>query len=192
MDETVAHYTVCFFQFFFFFFWCGPFLKSLLNLLQFCLCFLAWVFCLEACGTLASGSEAALEGEILTTGLPGRSLFSILSVVYSAGIYRSCGNSILIFLRKLPAIFHSGCTFYTPTNSAQSFHFLHMPPQQLLFSVLFIDSSHPNRSEVVSFYSFWFAFPKWLVILSNFSWAYWPLVYHLWRTLEEIVNNDMT
>ena len=112
----------------FFFFWCGPLLKSLLNLLQFCFCFLAWVFGLEACGTLASGSEAALEGEILTTGLPGRSLFSILSVVYRAGIYRSCSNSILIFLRNLPAIFHSGCTFYTPTNSAQSFHFLHMPP----------------------------------------------------------------
>ena len=42
-------------SFFFFtrFFWCGPFLKSSLNLLQHCLCFLFlffFFFCQEACG----------------------------------------------------------------------------------------------------------------------------------------------
>ena len=30
------------------FFWCGPFLKSLLNLLQYCLCFMVWFF--RLCG----------------------------------------------------------------------------------------------------------------------------------------------
>ena len=29
---------------FFFSFWCGPFLKSLLNLLQYCFCFMFWFF----------------------------------------------------------------------------------------------------------------------------------------------------
>ena len=68
-------------NFFFFLrlFWCGPFLKSLLNLLQHCFCFMFGVFGQEACGNLAPwpGIEPihpALEDEVLTTGLPGRSL----------------------------------------------------------------------------------------------------------------------
>ena len=62
----------------FFFFWCGPFLKSLLNLLQYCLCFAFFFFGHKACGILApwSGIEPTpptLEGEILTTVPPGKS-----------------------------------------------------------------------------------------------------------------------
>ena len=61
------------------FFWCGPFLKSLLNLLQYCFCFMFWIFGPEACGILAprpgiKPTPSALEGEVLTTGLPGKSL----------------------------------------------------------------------------------------------------------------------
>ena len=33
-----------------FVFWCGLFLKSLLNLLQYCFCFMFWFFGCEACG----------------------------------------------------------------------------------------------------------------------------------------------
>ena len=36
-----------------FFFWCGPFLKSLLNVLQYCFCFMFWFCGLESCGILA-------------------------------------------------------------------------------------------------------------------------------------------
>ena len=39
--------------FFLRFFWCGPFLKSLLNLLQYCFCFMLWFFGHKACGILA-------------------------------------------------------------------------------------------------------------------------------------------
>ena len=39
----------------FFLFWCGPFLKSLRNLLQYCFCFM--FFGPEACGTLVPWSE---------------------------------------------------------------------------------------------------------------------------------------
>ena len=35
-------------------FWCGPLLKSLLNLLQYCFCSMLWFFGYEACGILAS------------------------------------------------------------------------------------------------------------------------------------------
>ena len=67
-----------------FFFWCGPFLKSLLNLLQYCFCFMFWFFGHKACGILSpppgiESAPPALEGEVLTTGLPGKSLRTFLS-----------------------------------------------------------------------------------------------------------------
>ena len=53
-------------------------LKSLLNLLQNCFCFMFCFFGWEACGILASlpgikPIPPALEGEVSTIGLPGRS-----------------------------------------------------------------------------------------------------------------------
>ena len=46
---------------FFFFFGCGSFLESLLNLLQYCFCFVFWFFGHKACEILAptSGTEGA-------------------------------------------------------------------------------------------------------------------------------------
>ena len=54
--------------------------KSLLNLLQYCFCFMFWVFDHEACGILAPrpGTEPispALESEVLITGPPRTSPF---------------------------------------------------------------------------------------------------------------------
>ena len=65
-----------------FFFSCGIFFKSLLNLLQYCFCFMCWFFGHEACGILAPwpGNELAppaLEGEVLTTGWPGKSQYRL-------------------------------------------------------------------------------------------------------------------
>ena len=56
----------------------GPFLKSLLNLLQYYFCFIFWFFGHRACGILAlqpeiEPAQPVLEGEVLTTGLPGKS-----------------------------------------------------------------------------------------------------------------------
>ena len=60
------------------FFWCRPFLKSLLNLLQYCLCFMFLFFGHDACGILApwpglKPAPPTLEGKVLTTGPPGKS-----------------------------------------------------------------------------------------------------------------------
>ena len=57
-------------------------LKYLLNWLQYCFCFLFWFFGHKACGILASwlGIEHtphALEGQVLTTELPGKSLYTL-------------------------------------------------------------------------------------------------------------------
>ena len=65
-------------SFFSLFFWCEPFLKSLLNLLQHCFWFIFRFFGREACGILNPwpGIEPvppALEGGILTTGPSGNS-----------------------------------------------------------------------------------------------------------------------
>ena len=54
------------------------FLKSLFNLLQYCLCFMFWGFGWEAWGVLTPQPEmeprpCALECKVLTTGLPGKS-----------------------------------------------------------------------------------------------------------------------
>lgn len=59
-------------------FWCGPFWKSLLNLLQHCFCFLIWFFGHKVFGILAprpriKPTRLALEGDVLTTGPPGKS-----------------------------------------------------------------------------------------------------------------------
>ena len=64
-------------------FWCGPFLMSLLDLLQYCFCYMFWVFGYKAWRILApwpgiERSLPALEGEVLTTGPPWKSLLVII------------------------------------------------------------------------------------------------------------------
>ena len=61
------------------FFWCGPFWKSLLNLLQHCFCFMFWFFGHEQHEILApqpglKRAPPVLEGEVLTTGPPEKPL----------------------------------------------------------------------------------------------------------------------
>ena len=66
-----------FFKVFSFFFWCGPFLKSLLNLLHHCfylmLFFFFWPWGMWNLNSLIRDQPTlpALEGEVLTTGLQG-------------------------------------------------------------------------------------------------------------------------
>ena len=64
-------------------------LKSLLNLLQYCFCFMFWLFGQKACGILGPQPEIkpappALEGEVLTTGPPGKFPFLLYNVFSSA------------------------------------------------------------------------------------------------------------
>ena len=64
--------------FFFKIFWCGPILKSLLNLLQRYICLMFWIFGPKACGILGPWPRIepppfALEGKIWTTGPSGKS-----------------------------------------------------------------------------------------------------------------------
>ena len=89
-----------------FFFWCGPFLKSLLNLLQYCFCFMLWIFGPEACEILAPWPRIepalpALEGEVLTTGPPGKSqMFAVLSHCF--GVFGSKNELTWWLVPRLP------------------------------------------------------------------------------------------
>ena len=72
----------CFLFTVFFFFAVNHFL-SLLNLLQYCFCFIFWFLGHEACGILAhhpgiKPAPPALEDEVLTTGPPGKSPHSCI------------------------------------------------------------------------------------------------------------------
>ena len=63
-----------------FFFWYGPFLKPLLNVLKYCFSFMFWCFGQETWSVLAPwpGIEPippAVEGEILSSGPPGKSVY---------------------------------------------------------------------------------------------------------------------
>ena len=67
-------------------FWCRPFLKSLLNMLQCCFCFMFWFFGHKACGILApqpgiKPTPPTLEGKVLTTGPPGK----VFAIVFNVG-----------------------------------------------------------------------------------------------------------
>ena len=67
---------------------CGPFLKDFIEFVKILLLFYVWVFFFSTCGILCSppGIELttfALEGKVLTTGLPGKSQSSILNVYSS-------------------------------------------------------------------------------------------------------------
>ena len=72
-------------------FWCGPFFKFLLNLLQHCFCSMLWLFGHEACGIPGprpgiKHTPPALEDEVSTTGLPGKLL--VVSFKYSSKVKR--------------------------------------------------------------------------------------------------------
>ena len=97
--------------FFFFFFCCGIFSKSFLNLLQYCFCFMFWFFGHEACGILAplpgiKPTTPALEGEVLTSGLPGKS--------WVRPLFRDIPQNIMFLLpSKSSTTFTTWCRVYS-------------------------------------------------------------------------------
>ena len=69
-----------------FFFWCEPFLKFLLNSLQYFVCFMLWFTGLEACGFKVpwrgiKATTSAVEGEVFTTGEPDKPMDPFLKCV---------------------------------------------------------------------------------------------------------------
>ena len=86
---------------------CGPFLKSLLSFLQYCFCFMFWVFGCEAHGILSpqpgiEPAPPALEGKSLTAGLPLKS--PLLFFIHHKTYWQVCHWCTLyhIYWNELP------------------------------------------------------------------------------------------
>ena len=74
---------------------CGPYLKSLLNLLQYCFCL--FFFCYEACGILVprpgiEPTPPTLKGNVLTTGPPGESLTVLSTFAFKLWVKQDLRN----------------------------------------------------------------------------------------------------
>ena len=92
--------------------------KTLLNLKQCYFCFMFWFFDCEACGVLASGSGVGptspmLEGEVLTTEPPGKSLLT----VFNKGPHRfilpgPTNDQLIVFVQSLSCVWF----FYDPMD----------------------------------------------------------------------------
>ena len=90
-----SNWWLYFFPFFFSrFFWCGPFINSLLNLWRHCSSFFyVWLFGCEACGNLAlwpgielpPRSSSLLWKPVLTAGPPGKS-HCVSSFIFSVSL----------------------------------------------------------------------------------------------------------
>ena len=80
------------------------------------------------------------------------------------------------FLRNCRTFFHSSCTFYDPTNSAQGCQLCTSPPTLVILCFVLFCNSHPNGCEGGISLWFWFAFPWCLVMLNIFSCVCWPFV----------------
>ena len=107
------------------FFWCVPFLKSLLNLSHHCFCFMFWFLGCKAFGISAPWPEmkpipSTLEGKLLTTGLPGKSQDSAhpKSGHFLESLLYACSPESLIInyipwlpISGLSGVFQSGLVF---------------------------------------------------------------------------------
>ena len=85
---------------FFFLFWCAPFLKSLLNLLQYCLCFMLWFFGHKACEILAPWPGIGLHALYWKTKFLGFFWLCWVSVAFGWA-FSSCGQRRLLFVMVL-------------------------------------------------------------------------------------------
>ena len=96
-----------------------------------------------------------------------------------SGIAWSYGGSILNFLRNCQTVSIMAIPIYLPTNIVSGFSFPHILAN-ICHSLSFCWWPSWQVSGDISL-GFWFAFPQWGVMLSTFSFAYWPFICLLWK-----------
>ena len=92
------------------------------------------------------------------------------------------GSSIFSFLRNPYIVFaHFATQIYIPTNYVWGFPFHHILTNQHLFCVGFLMLA--ILTGVRFWLWLWFAFPWWLMMLRNFSCAWWPYAFPLCKNV---------
>ena len=107
-------------------------------------------------------------------------VFNCLWYVSRSRIARSYSKSIFNFLRNCQTPFHSSVLLYIPTSILKGFQFLHILTHYC-HCLTFI-FCHPSGSSVVCHCGLGLMTNEWiwwLMTLSIFSRAFWPLVYLL-------------
>ena len=107
--------------------------------------------------------------------------FEFWEYILRNGITGSYDNSMFKLLRSSQTVFHSNYTILHSHQQCMSFQFFHILTDTCYFPLFQLRPSQ----WVWSTTSLWFRiqFPWWLMILSIFSCACWPFVYHLWRNV---------
>lgn len=88
-----------------------------------------------------------------------------------SGIAGPCGKVMVDILRKCQAALQRAVPLYVPTSSVWVFRFLCI----LTSTYRLLGQGHLHGSDLY--------YPTELIMLSIFSWSYWPLVYILWETV---------
>ena len=102
------------------------------------------------------------------------------------GEWLSHDNFMRNHLRKQQTFFHGRCAVLYSQEQRTRLQFFHMVPISpcthpiCLFSLP--SYSYPSGWAVISLW-FWYTFPKWLMMPSIFSWAYWSHVSLLQRNV---------
>ena len=107
-------------------------------------------------------------------------LVFFLIYMHRSGISRSNGSYVFNVLRKLHAVFHSGCTNLHSHEECTRVPFTSHLCQHLLFVFILMIPSWQIKGDISLW--FWFAFPWLLVMLSIFLWP-WSSAFPLWKSV---------
>ena len=110
------------------------------------------------------------------------SIFIFFRKILKNGILVCMVVLFLWLFEELPLLFSVvTASVYIPNNKYEGCLLSTASPTPIIVYHLF-DSTHSDRCEVISHCAFWFAFPLWAVMLSNFSCVWWPSLC-LWKNV---------
>ena len=133
--------------------------------------------CLGHCKQWHSENENA--------GISSRYWFYFLQIYTRDGVLDHMVVLLLIFCVTSIIFSRADVPIYIPTNNINSAHVFAVEKLHILTNTYLLSFWWWQFRKVWGDNSlqFWFAFPWWLVMLSKFSFTFWPFVCLLWKNL---------